>query len=144
MWLNRSKARGLGLGRGLEHFGSTGGVDVFRAGGHFAIPQVLHDLEHLGPTGEWALVDLLILVDGHDEFEQLAGDLPFLGRSTNLAAAPAGSAPAIHAYPALLLASPVVAAAKLNTTILDFAYLVHTHGIGNKGDELNPRWVRRR
>lgn len=83
--------------RGFQDFGAAGRIDVFRLFLDLAVSQVVDDLKYFGPTGERPVVGLLVFIDGHDEFEELAGDFPFLGGPAHFAPASAGTPPTIHA-----------------------------------------------
>jgi len=88
----------LGLIEGcLKDFTSAGGVDVLSLGGYFAVTEVLNDFKNFGPSWEGALVDSFVFVDGHDEFEEFAGDFPLFRRPADLTPPPARPSSPIHA-----------------------------------------------
>src|SRR5687768_12384023 len=73
-----------------------------------AVAELAHDLEDLGPRRIHALVDLLVRLDRHHEFELLVGHLALLGGLAVVTASAAGAASALQAgVTALLAAAPL-------------------------------------
>lgn len=79
-------------GIGAQDLGAAGGVDVLRARRDPAIPEELDDLEDFRPAWEGAVVDPLVLVDGHDELEEFAGEFAFFRGLSDFTAAPSWTA----------------------------------------------------
>lgn len=97
-------------GGSVEYFYATRGVDVIGLEGDLAVAKVLHDFEDFGPTREGPFVDLLVLIDGHNELEQLASDFPLFGRPTNFSTTPARTAATVHADASLHVPGSLVPA----------------------------------
>src|SRR5258705_11665311 len=82
------RAEDLGLGDVLE-------LDV--AGHDLAVAELPDDLEDFRPRRVHLLVDLLVGLDGHAEFELLGGHLALLGGFAVAGTAAAGAAAAVEA-----------------------------------------------
>lgn len=121
----------------VEDLGTTCAVDVLGPRGHLAITEILDDLEDLRPTGERPVVDALVLVNGHNEFEQLAGDLTFLGCTADFSAAAPRPPASIHPLPPITSPLPSVVADGTLTLLCVRLWFWHTRQIGEPGIRLD-------
>src|SRR3954451_19394758 len=87
---------GGGATLGLVQVG-LGDVELDRAVLDLAVAELADDLEDLGPGRVHPLVDLLVGLDGHHEFELLVGHLALLGGLAVVTAPAAGAAAALEA-----------------------------------------------
>jgi hypothetical protein len=101
----------------FEHLRSAGCVDVLSPWRHLSIAEVLNNLEHLRPAWEGALVDLFVLIDGHDELEEFAGNLALFRRPTDFASSPSGAATPIHPGSTIYHGLPAFGAPAATTTL---------------------------
>ena len=114
-------------------------VDVVRGSGHLPVAQIVDDLEHLGPRRKRAIVNPLVLIDRHDELEELPRDLTLFSRSANLAAPASGAASAIHAGSAINAAATATRLAFCRTAVRSIVVLSHGCCIGGLGGSLDQR-----
>src|SRR4051812_30154891 len=96
-------------------------ADADRAVQHFAVAELADDLQDLGPGGVHPLVDLLVGLDRHHEFELVPGHLALLGAAAVVAAAAPRAAAALQAR----VLAAVVAAATLLAGVTAFSGRLH-------------------